>query len=86
VSKLDEWQLEEIALGKEAGLDTSIYAREDLNWMQMREIRKGLEKNLDVSVYADPKIRWMTMWEIRLRLEAEQAVMLLEKGKETKGE
>lgn len=65
----DADQLEEIRIGKEAGLDVSVYARNDLMAIQMRQLRLGLEAGYDVSVYASPDFDWFQMEEIRKGME-----------------
>ncbi len=64
-----EDQQKEIELGKEQGLDTSVYENPALFAMQMHEIRIGLSKGLDVMLYADPEFDWFQMMEIRTGLE-----------------
>ena len=54
-SELSSAQVNEIREGLEAGLDVSVYARPEFDWVQMNEIRKGLKAGLDVSVYAKPE-------------------------------
>lgn len=61
-------QRREIKLGKEEGLDVSLYSNPEFNWLQMEQIRMGLKDNLDVSVYADPAYNYETMRQIRLSL------------------
>ena len=63
-------QQQEIKLGKEAGLDVSLYSNPEFNWLQMEQIRMGLKDNLDVSVYADPAYNYETMRQMRLSLYA----------------
>ncbi len=63
-------QQHEIKLGKEAGLDVSLYSNPEFNWLQMEQIRMGLKDNLDASVYADPAYNYETMRQIRLSLYA----------------
>ena len=41
-------QLKEIELGRQAGVDFSIYACEEYDSLKMRSIRRGLEKNVDI--------------------------------------
>ena len=47
-------QIQEIQLGREAGVDVSEYAKDFYNWKQMREIRRGLEQRVDVRLYKNP--------------------------------
>ena len=47
-------QYQEILLGKEEGLDISLYSNPELNWLQMEQIRMGIKDKVDVSAYADP--------------------------------
>ncbi len=61
-------QRREILLGKEEGLDVSLYSNPEFNWLQMEQIRMGLKDNLDASVYADPDYNYETMRQIRLSL------------------
>lgn len=63
-------QRREIALGKEEGLDVSLYSNPEFNWLQMEQIRMGLKDNLDASLYADPANNYETMRQIRLSLYA----------------
>ncbi len=62
-------QLKEIELGKQQGLDTSVYENPAFLAMQMQEIRLGLSKGLNVSIYADPEFDWLQMGELRSALE-----------------
>ena len=64
-----DYQLEEIRLGLDEGLDVSQYARIDYLAIQMRQIRFGLEEKLDVSWYAGRSFDWFQMEEIRIGLE-----------------
>ncbi len=66
---LDEYQLAEVKLGAERGLDVLCYAKPEYMAIQMRQIRLGLENGLDVSVYAKPEYDWFQMEEIRLGME-----------------
>lgn len=59
-------QHQEILLGKEEGLDVSLYANPELNWLQMEQIRMGIKDKVDVSTYADPSYSYETMKQIRL--------------------
>lgn len=63
-------QRREIAIGKEEGLDVSLYSNPEFNWLQMEQIRMGLKDNLDASLYADPAYNYETMRQIRLSLYA----------------
>ena len=62
------FQIKQIKIGLEKGLDVSIYAQLDFNYSQMQEIRFGLEKGLDVSPYLNPSIDWKEMRAIRKKL------------------
>ena len=62
-------QKEQIFLGEKKGLDVSLYATPDFEWMQMLQINLGLEKGLDVTPYLNPGIDWKEMERIRLELE-----------------
>lgn len=67
----DEYQKaqhQEIKLGKEEGLDVSIYSNPEFNWLQMEQIRMGLKDKLDATVYANPEYNYETMRQIRLSL------------------
>ena len=71
VMENDEYQRaqnHEIKLGKEEGLDVSIYANPQFSWLQMEQIRMGLKDGLDASVYANPSYNYETMRQIRLSL------------------
>lgn len=61
-------QNQEIRLGREEGLDVSLYSDPQYNWLQMEQIRLGLKDKLDVSVYAHPAYNYETMRQIRLSL------------------
>lgn len=61
-------QSREIKLGREEGLDVSLYSNPEFNWLQMEQIRIGLKDNLDVSLYANPAYHYETMREIRFSL------------------
>lgn len=63
-----EEQSQEIFLGKEEGLDVSIYANPEFNWLQMEQIRMGIKDKIDVSCYADPSYSYETMKQIRLSI------------------
>lgn len=74
-------QNQEIELGAEQGLDTSVYSNPEFNWLQMEQIRTGLKDNLDVSVYAKPAYSYDTMKQIRLSLySAIDLIPYLERG------
>ncbi len=69
----DEYQKaqnQEIKLGKEEGLDVSLYANPQFNWLQMEQIRMGLKDKVDASIYADPANNYETMRQIRISLYA----------------
>ena len=53
-------QHQEILLGKEEGLDVSLYSNPELNWLQMEQIRMGIKDKVDVSKYADPSFSYET--------------------------
>ncbi len=59
-------QHQEILLGKEEGLDVSLYSNPEFNWLQMEQIRMGIKDKVDVSKYADPSYSFETMKQIRL--------------------
>ncbi len=74
-------QNQEIELGTEQGLDTSVYSNPEFNWLQMEQIRTGLKDNLDVSVYAKPSYSYDTMKQIRLSFySAIDLIPYLERG------
>lgn len=62
-------QLNEIQLGIEAGIDTSIYEDKRYLAIQMRQIRLGLAEKLPVEKYASPDYDWFQMEEIRKGLQ-----------------
>lgn len=64
--KFSDEQNQEIRLGIEEGLNVSIYAKAEYNWLQMEQIRMGLKDKVDVSAYADPAYSYDTMKQIRL--------------------
>ncbi len=59
-------QRQEILIGKEEGLDVSLYSNPEFNWLQMEQIRMGIHDKIDVSQYADPLYGYETMKQIRL--------------------
>lgn len=59
-------QHQEILLGKEDGLDVSLYSNPEFNYLQMEQIRMGIKDKVDVSSYADPTYSYETMKQIRL--------------------
>lgn len=61
-------QYQEILLGKEEGLDTSLYSNPEFNWLQMEQIRMGIKDKVDVSIYAEPSYSYETMKQIRLSI------------------
>lgn len=63
-------QIEEIAKGKEAGIQTALYANKNFLPIQMRQIRIGLMEGLSVQIYAKPEFDWFQMEEIRLGLKS----------------
>lgn len=58
-------QINEIAEGKDAGLNTSIYANKKYLAIQMRQIRLGLMEKYPVEIYANPEYDWFQMEELR---------------------
>ena len=40
-------QYQEILLGKEEGLDISLYSNPEFNWLQMEQIRMGIKDKID---------------------------------------
>ena len=69
LSVFDEYQMEEIRLGLEHGVDVSIYAKSEFNYEQMEQIRLGLEHGVDASIYAKSKINDCQMSQVRAGLE-----------------
>jgi len=63
-------QVEEIAKGKEAGIQTAFYANKVFLPIQMRQIRLGLMERLPVQIYARAEFDWFQMEEIRLGLKS----------------
>lgn len=61
-------QHQEILLGQEEGLDVSLYANPEFNWLQMEQIRMGIKDKVDVSIYANPAYSYETMKQIRLSI------------------
>lgn len=61
-------QQQEIFLGKEDGLDVSLYSNPEFNYLQMEQIRMGIKDKIDVSSYAEPTYTYETMKQIRLSL------------------
>ena len=68
----NHYQMCEIRIGLEKGLDVSSYAKPEFNDNQMEEIRLGLEHCIDVSTYAKPELNGDEMYEKRKRLERER--------------
>lgn len=68
-------QNQEIKLGKEEGLDVSIYSNPEFNWLQMEQIRTGLKDGVDASIYANPAYSYETMRQIRLSLYSAMDLM-----------
>ena len=62
-SNFTDKEKEEILKGLQVGLDVSIYAKKEFDYLQMEEIREGLEKGLDVSIYAKPEFDYDQMVE-----------------------
>ncbi|MCH5267963.1 MAG: DUF342 domain-containing protein [Lachnospiraceae bacterium] len=58
-------QIDEILMGREAGLDTTIYENTEYFAIQMRQIRLGLAQGLAVESYASLEYDWFQMEEIR---------------------
>ena len=74
-------QRQEIFLGKEEGLDVSLYSNPELNWLQMEQIRMGIKDKVDVSVYADPSYSYETMKQVRLSFySSTNLIPYLERG------
>lgn len=67
-SKFNRYQMREIELGLEHGIDVSIYADSKYDWSQMREIRIGLECCIDVREYAKPELDYDKMRSVRADL------------------
>jgi len=61
-------QINEIAEGIRAGIDTSIYSRKEYFALQMQQLRLGLTEKLPVEMYASTDYDWFQMEEIRLGL------------------
>ena len=61
-------QHQEILLGKEDGLDVSLYSNPEFNYLQIEQIRMGIKDKIDVSCYADPTYTYETMKQIRLSI------------------
>ena len=70
MKSFDREQLRQIRIGREKGVDVSVYARPEFDWMQMGEIRKGLEKGMDVSAYARPELSAEQMFIVRQGMAA----------------
>ena len=67
-SEYQKAQNQEIKLGKEEGLDVTVYTNPEFNWLQMEQIRMGLKDKVDASIYANPDYSYETMRQIRLAL------------------
>ncbi len=68
-SNIPWFQMEEIRLGLEHGLDINHYLKEGFDWMQISEIRLGIQHGVDSSIYAKQKYISQQMHEIRIGLE-----------------
>ncbi len=75
-----EEQIEELGIGKDEGLDISVYENIVLSSMQMYQIRSGMEGGYDMRPYADGSFDWFQIDEIRKGLEAELDVSLYAKA------
>ncbi|MEG0730724.1 MAG: hypothetical protein RR421_05385, partial [Cetobacterium sp.] len=62
------YQIHQIKLGLDAGLDVTIYAKNEFDWTQMEQIRLGLTEGIDVSIYALPNIPAAEMEHIREKI------------------
>lgn len=62
-------QIDELSVGKNAGLDISVYEDPKLSSMQMYQLRLGLESGLNMRPYADGSFDWFQIEEIRKGLE-----------------
>lgn len=73
-SKIEEifnpQQIEQLKLGKQHGVDITVYANKALSAEQMCEIRKGLESKVNVKLYADPRFSVTQMKRLRAEMEA----------------
>ena len=58
-----------IRYGLEKGIDVSLYATNEFDYLQMEQIRYGLLNGLEVSCYLNPNIDWEEMKRIRKTLE-----------------
>lgn len=67
--EFDEEQIKIIELGKDSGVDVSIFARPEYDARQMEQIFLGLERNTDISLFADCKFTSAQMYEIRSGIE-----------------
>lgn len=67
------FQLSQIRLGLQNGVDVSIYADTKFDTLQMQEIRLGLESELDVSQYANPQYNCAQMHEKYIELLTDKA-------------
>ena len=68
----DYWQMDEIRLGLEAGVDVDKYADPKFNEYQMKQIQEGLENGVNVDKYANTKFDETQMYEIRKELKKEK--------------
>lgn len=57
-------QTQQIKRGLKSGVDVTIYAEPEYDWLQMSALRLGLERGLDVTVYAKPELNYCQMFEI----------------------
>ena len=69
LDEFDEYQMEQIRWGLEAGMNVSVYADPAFDSNQMVQIFVGLNEGLNVSIYADPLYNSLQMKQLRECLE-----------------
>lgn len=69
ILRFNEFQLDIIEQGMNAGLNYKIYADPKYSVEQMMEMYQGLKDKVDVKVYADPEIHFLQMYQIRKGLK-----------------
>ena len=65
----NESQMLEIVFGLKDGVDVSLYAKPEYDYMQMGVIRFGLLNGIDITHYAFPEYSWEQMQQIQFGVE-----------------
>lgn len=59
--RYDIWQLEELNIGIEHGVNISKFADSRYDSEQMRQLRLGLEEGININCYSDSSLSWQEM-------------------------